>query len=615
MKFYLFSFLLSLCLTAFAQVGINTETPRVTIDILPTKIDNTTAEGAILPNLTRAQLIAKEDAYLADYKGAIVYVTDLSGTITTKTAKVTAIGYYYFDGLAWQPFTGPAIEPWNKVGTTLPATNNTDNIYQKGKVVINGDTIARYTNAGDEAILTVTNGDAVINGLTVGRGSGQSLGGVAIGVQALPSNVSGASNIAIGFRSLYLNQIGSVNVAIGLNAMRNNYNGTNNIAIGSSTLALNTGGSFNTIIGEQAGNSNTTGKYNTAIGAYSGTYNSTGDSNTAIGYNALTSNEKSGNTAVGYSALSYNSTGENNVAVGMNSLRNLTTGTANTAIGVNSLPAAAQTSNHVAIGYNTLSVNSIGQSNIAIGSEALKTNTTGSHNIEVGWGNHNITSGSNNVMIGVSNVGLAGTLPVSLSNTVMVGYQSYAATNEGIAIGANARLSSTATNSIVIGANASSTTANTITLGNPTISYTMNVGTGSVAITSDRRIKKDIQNNVPGLDFIKKLNPVTYHFDYSALSAIQEIPDSIRNKKNEAEQEKVIRTGFIAQEVEKAAQEVGYNFDGVVTPKNDKDIYGLSYSTFVVPLVKAVQEQQIIIDKQQKQINELLKRLEALEQK
>ena len=54
-------------------------------------------------------------------------------------------------------------------------------------------------------------------------------------------------------------------------------------------------------------------------------------------------------------------------------------------------------------------------------------------------------------------------------------------------------------------------------------------------------------------------------------------------------------TGFIAQEVEKAAHEVNYNFSGVGKPKDENGIYSLRYSEFVVPLVKAVQEQQKII--------------------
>ena len=45
---------------------------------------------------------------------------------------------------------------------------------------------------------------------------------------------------------------------------------------------------------------------------------------------------------------------------------------------------------------------------------------------------------------------------------------------------------------------------------------------------------------------------------------------------------------------------------------NGEDYYGLRYAEFVVPLVKAVQEQQKIIEEQQKQIDELKFKLENL---
>jgi len=41
----------------------------------------------------------------------------------------------------------------------------------------------------------------------------------------------------------------------------------------------------------------------------------------------------------------------------------------------------------------------------------------------------------------------------------------------------------------------------------------------------------------------------------------------------------------------------------VDAPKNENDYYGLRYAEFVVPLVKAVQEQQNTIDKQQTTID------------
>ncbi len=48
--------------------------------------------------------------------------------------------------------------------------------------------------------------------------------------------------------------------------------------------------------------------------------------------------------------------------------------------------------------------------------------------------------------------------------------------------------------------------------------------------------------------------------------------------------------GFIAQEVEEAAKKLNYEFSGVDKPQTEDGLYGLRYSDFVVPLVKAVQE-------------------------
>ena len=83
------------------------------------------------------------------------------------------------------------------------------------------------------------------------------------------------------------------------------------------------------------------------------------------------------------------------------------------------------------------------------------------------------------------------------------------------------------------------------------------------------------------------------------------------------ESSSIVRTGFIAQEVEAAAKKVGFDFDGVSTPENETDLYGIRYAEFVVPLVKAMQEQQEIIEQQkndfQRQLQLLLERIESLE--
>jgi predicted RNase H-like nuclease (RuvC/YqgF family) len=75
-----------------------------------------------------------------------------------------------------------------------------------------------------------------------------------------------------------------------------------------------------------------------------------------------------------------------------------------------------------------------------------------------------------------------------------------------------------------------------------------------------------------------------------AIADFLHTPDSLRLKDQEAFKANTLQTGFIAQEVEKAASELGFDFSGVDKPKNKDDFYGLRYAEFTVPLVKAVQE-------------------------
>ena len=79
-----------------------------------------------------------------------------------------------------------------------------------------------------------------------------------------------------------------------------------------------------------------------------------------------------------------------------------------------------------------------------------------------------------------------------------------------------------------------------------------------------------------------------------------------------ADKEKKLYTGFIAQDVEAAAKKLNYDFSGVYHPQNDKDLYGLSYADFVVPLVKAVQELSAANDNKQQQIDSLKQNNTAL---
>jgi trimeric autotransporter adhesin len=95
---------------------------------------------------------------------------------------------------------------------------------------------------------------------------------------------------------------------------------------------------------------------------------------------------------------------------------------------------------------------------------------------------------------------------------------------------------------------------------------------------------------------------------------MQDMPDSTRKsimgKKDYSESTNIRQTGFIAQEIEQAAKESGYDFNGVHKPANEKDNYSVSYSLFTVPLVKAVQEQQAMINNLKNENQNLLKLIE-----
>ena len=146
------------------------------------------------------------------------------------------------------------------------------------------------------------------------------------------------------------------------------------------------------------------------------------------------------------------------------------------------------------------------------------------------------------------------------------------------------------TNSIAIGSGVSVSANNQVLIGN---SATTSIG-GSVnwTATSDGRFKTNIQQNVPGLDFIRLLTPVTYNFD---LNKLNEFNNSIGLQTSH--KTGIIYSGFIAQDVDSIAKSLNYQFSGVKVPENEEtDIYGLRYAEFVIPLVKAVQEKQLQIE-------------------
>jgi trimeric autotransporter adhesin len=277
-------------------------------------------------------------------------------------------------------------------------------------------------------------------------------------------------------------------------------------------------------------------------------------------------------------------------------------------------------------------VNNTGNSNLAAGYRALgsySANLPGSSNVALGAYAHlNNLTGNRNTAVG--SFALANT--TSSEYNTAVGYHAGIANNHGynnVFVGANTNTNGEGYfNVIAIGQGTIVAGSSRAFFGNPATNQY--AGWAGWSTFSDGRFKTNVNENVPGLSFISKLRPVTYNIKATALNDFLQrgAATGFTSEANPVyakaliEKEALTYTGFIAQEVEEAARKTGFDFSGVHTPSNEKDNYALSYAEFVVPLVKAVQEQQQQIEelrnintKQKVIIESLLQRLEKIELK
>jgi hypothetical protein len=237
---------------------------------------------------------------------------------------------------------------------------------------------------------------------------------------------------------------------------------------------------------------------------------------------------------------------------------------------------------NVAVGSSAMINNTYGAYNTGIGMRALARTTGSQYNTAVGYAaGSGYDMGYNNTMLGA----LTDINQDGLYNCIAIGYDVICTASS------QARIGNTSTNSIG--------------------------GQVGWSTLSDGRVKKNINANVKGLDFIMKLRPVTYNLDVesinSKLSNRSGTASNAGMAASMAEKKARVFSGFVAQEVESAAAQAGYDFSGVDKPKNDQDFYGLRYGSFVVPLVKAIQEQQQSIDALKKENESLKQKIAALE--
>ena len=452
-------------------------------------------------------------------------------------------------------------------------------------------TAERNIAVGVSALDAITTGD---NNVAVGYDAltANSLGrnNTAFGTSALASNTTSNNNTASGASALYSNTMGEANTASGASALYSNTYGSNNTASGASALASNTTGEANTASGAEALEANTTGSYNTASGSEALEANTTGSHNTASGSEALEANTTgAGNTASGSEALEANTTGDYNTASGAYALYFNTTADNNTASGTNALYYNTTGGNNTATGYKALHSNTTASFNTAVGYEALhdanRTADVNAYNTAIGYragntGTMDITTGSKNVLIGSS----------TRASTFV------------------------ATNQIVIGHGAFGRGDNEAVIGNTDITslYAGSDGAGVLYAngtiqSSDRRVKKSINTLAYGLNFIMKLRPVSY-YKLHPRNYPQELKDKFypdgKIRQVGAEDYDKLQVGFIAQEV-KAVNDEMHAENNIVSIDED-GFHRMDYEKIIVPLVKAVQEQQAQITELQNKINAIM---------
>jgi len=302
-----------------------------------------------------------------------------------------------------------------------------------------------------------------------------------------------------------------------------------------------------------------------------GRIGSTSDRSTFFGYLAGANDDASFNlnTFVGYQ------TGFSN-----------TSGAGNTTIGANALYANSTGNENTALGYFSLFSNTSGNYNTAVGGFALRHNNVGFSNTALGY---------------YAGFGFGA---VNFEQCIFLGAYSYPTVAH--------------TNVTMLGyaiADGQNTGDNQVLLGNTSVTQIRAAVTGITAY-SDKRFKSNISEDVKGLDFILRLRPVSYNENPEILHQIWGTPDSLVKKIDHSQIKNMRFTGLLAQEVHEAMKESGYtSFTGIDIPRNEKEVYSLRYVDFVMPMIKAIQEQQKMIENLKQENEKLKAKNEVLESK
>jgi hypothetical protein len=118
---------------AQAQVGINTQNPAATLDIVAKNATGQSIlpDGLLVPRVDRERALSMNIIATS----TLIYVNSVAtGTQTGKAVNIDTVGYYYFDGTSWIKFNSGTL------------TDNDTNIYNGNGTLTGNRTVTQNTN-------------------------------------------------------------------------------------------------------------------------------------------------------------------------------------------------------------------------------------------------------------------------------------------------------------------------------------------------------------------------------------------------------------------------------------------------------------------------------------
>jgi len=306
----------------------------------------------------------------------------------------------------------------------------------------------------------------------------------------------------------------------------------------------------NLVIGASAGNSLTTGNSNVFLGKNAGFAATGGQLCVMIGENAgLAHTTNPASVYIGFDAgKSMNSS--NTVAIGYRAIRNVSGAwNQHTVVGGQSCASTTSGNSHTAFGYRTLFQQSTGVRNTVMGYQSLYSGTSFTDNTGLGYEAGKDITGNQNTVLGAYAANSGTNDLTSGSNNILIGYNAAAS---------------------------AATINNEITLGNSSIS-TLRCAVTSITSLSDERDKSNIKDLSYGLDFIDSLQPREFVWDNRAETKLQQVKDENGDDVLDENNDNVF------EEVE------FYSDIRLVYDKNPEKLE-ISYGKLVPILVKAIQE-------------------------